>query len=245
MATAHFDGGHISSTNNLTIYIDGYEICSYDGGTTCSVEVTPGDHTIKILVYNDASEETYWLGPFNVSFEAGREYDLAPGKSRSTGTTGSSSGPAFFLGCLVIVLIIAAVAYGLSSCIGSVFTSSSEDTSQTEVILPPEETLPEETPYHPDTAQNGFVFPNSDTVLIEPWEAEGLSDDDLTYAINEIYARHGYIFRSDELRGYYQQFSWYIGEVPSDEFSVDVFNPIEQQNWSLLVGERDRRRSSG
>ncbi len=79
MATAHFDGRHLDSANNLTVYIDDVETCSYDGGSTRSVEVTPGDHVIRVLVYNDAAEDTYWLGPFSSHFEPGTEYDISYG----------------------------------------------------------------------------------------------------------------------------------------------------------------------
>lgn len=80
MSTAYFDGRHLHSANNLTVYIDDVKMCSFDGGSTCSVKVTPGDHVIRYLVYNDASEDTYWLGPFPAYFEAGVEYDITPGK---------------------------------------------------------------------------------------------------------------------------------------------------------------------
>lgn len=80
MAIAHFDGRHLDSANRLTIYIDDDEKGSFDGGRTRSVEVTPGNHIIRFLVYNDSSEEAYWLGPFSRDFEAGKEYDIAPGK---------------------------------------------------------------------------------------------------------------------------------------------------------------------
>lgn len=120
-------------------------------------------------------------------------------------------------------------------------STSFDNTQQTET--PAEETL-----ILPETDQpsqdSGFIFSDSSTALIAQEEIDALSDSDLTYAINEIYARHGYIFRSDELRGYYEQFSWYTGEIPAGEFSVDCFNQIEQQNWNLLVKERDRRRAS-
>lgn len=79
MATAHFDGRHLNSANNLTVYIDGDKVCSYDGGSTRSVQVTPGDHVIRVLVYNDAAEDTYWLGPFPSHFEEGTEYDISYG----------------------------------------------------------------------------------------------------------------------------------------------------------------------
>lgn len=117
------------------------------------------------------------------------------------------------------------------------FQHSGEEQSET-----PAEETPEPEPVSQDS---GFIFPDSGTLVIGQGEIEALSDSELTYAINEIYARHGYIFKSAELRGYYEQFSWYSGEVPSEEFSVDCFNQIEQQNWTLLVQERDRRKSAG
>ena len=79
MSIIHFEGEHIHSANRLTIYIDDVQKGSYDGGRSRDVEVTPGDHVLRILVYNDASEETYWLGPFSIFIEAGKNYDLAPG----------------------------------------------------------------------------------------------------------------------------------------------------------------------
>lgn len=81
MSTACFDGRHLHSANNLTVYIDDEKVISFDGGTrTRDIKVTPGSHVIKYLVYNDASEDAYWLGPFQAYFEAGKEYDITPGK---------------------------------------------------------------------------------------------------------------------------------------------------------------------
>jgi len=79
MATAHFDGTGLSDANKLTVYIDDEKVCSYDGGSTRSVPVAPGDHVIRVMVYNDASESAYWLGPFSSFFEEGMEYDISYG----------------------------------------------------------------------------------------------------------------------------------------------------------------------
>lgn len=87
----------------------------------------------------------------------------------------------------------------------------------------------------------GSIFPNSSTKLLNRQDVEALSDSDLSFAINEIYARNGYIFQSGELREYYGQFDWYVGEIPADEFTMDLLNEIERQNCNLLVGERNRR----
>lgn len=86
------------------------------------------------------------------------------------------------------------------------------------------------------------VFPHSSTQLLNSWEVEALSNTDLTYAINEIYARHGYIFKSEELRLYFEQFDWYHGTIPADAFSYEMLNSIEQQNLDLMASERDRRK---
>ena len=93
--------------------------------------------------------------------------------------------------------------------------------------------------------EEGLVFPNSGTELIDQEKIHSLSDSDLTYAIYEIYARHGYIFQNRELRRYYEQFSWYDGDTPAEEFSVYCFNLIEQQNWSHFLQERNSRKAAG
>ena len=273
MATAHFDGRHVHSANNLTVYIDDENKGSYDGGSSCSIKVTPGDHIIRILVYNDASEEAYWLGPFPAHFEAGMEYDLAPGSSgyketpapreephstsysygnasHSYGSTPRShdsagTGAGRRSGCLIPLLVVAVLIFGIILiilCFDAVRPSLSTGRPAPVEVTDTAETPPEDTP-DPDPSA-GYIFPHSDTGLIGQWELDALTDRELNYAINEIYARHGYIFRSDELRGYYEQFSWYSGDIPASEFSVDCFNQVEQQNWNLLVKERDRRRAS-
>lgn len=57
--------------------------------------------------------------------------------------------------------------------------------------------------------EDGQIFPDSSSQVIDTARIKALSDTDLKYAINEIYARHGYIFKSEDLKNYYKQFSWY------------------------------------
>ncbi len=88
----------------------------------------------------------------------------------------------------------------------------------------------------------GFIFPDSDKEQLSQQEVERLSDSELSYAINELYARHGYIFRASEIREHFEQFSWYTPEIPADEFSTATsFNQTEKYNLNLLVYERDSR----
>ena len=56
----------------------------------------------------------------------------------------------------------------------------------------------------------------------------------MCYARNEIYARRGYIFSSQELQDYFGSKNWYFGTIPGSSFSSSVFNPYEMANVELL-----------
>ena len=47
---------------------------------------------------------------------------------------------------------------------------------------------------------------------------------------NEIYAKHGRMFRSEELTNYFEEQVWYLGTVSPDSFSDSVFNSYESAN---------------
>lgn len=89
--------------------------------------------------------------------------------------------------------------------------------------------------------EEGIIFPNSSEELINKNNIESLSDEDLRYAINELYARHGYIFKDEGLKTYYEQFDWYEGQIKSDDFSMELFNETEIENIEMLQKERDSR----
>ena len=90
-------------------------------------------------------------------------------------------------------------------------------------------------------AENGMIFPDSSTVEINSEDLKKLSDEELRYAVNEIYARHGYIFKDDQLRTYYEQYDWYKETVKPEDFSDSVFNETEKRNIQTLQRERDAR----
>lgn len=146
-------------------------------------------------------------------------------------------------GCLigiVILLLFLGVIVWLAFTPRMVQPTVSNDVEPTGAVPSPEQTPQDALLY----SESGFIFPTSDTELIDQRSIENLSDSDLMYAINEIYARHGYIFQNQQLREYYEQFVWYCGEIPSAEFTVECFGQIEADNWSLLINERDKRRTS-
>ena len=87
---------------------------------------------------------------------------------------------------------------------------------------------------------SSFIFPHSsDTYLTESEVAATLasmsgyspSGQYAQDAINEIYARNGYIFKTDKIAKYYNSQSWY---TPDPNFSISRLNKYEQKNVALL-----------
>lgn len=54
-------------------------------------------------------------------------------------------------------------------------------------------------------------------------------------AKNEIYARHGYIFRDPDLYNYFMGCIWYKPTTAPEDFSDEVFNECEKENLKLLA----------
>ena len=79
-----------------------------------------------------------------------------------------------------------------------------------------------------------YIFRDSNTRYLTWDDISSLSLQTLCYARNEIYARRGYIFRSQELRDYFGSKSWYYGTIPAAQFSSSVFNEWEIENIELL-----------
>ena len=59
--------------------------------------------------------------------------------------------------------------------------------------------------------------------------------DDYTLSLirNEIFARHGYVFKKEEYRNYFNSMPWYTPN-PSFSGSVNDLNSIEKYNVELI-----------
>ena len=85
----------------------------------------------------------------------------------------------------------------------------------------------------PDNSQE-YLLPDSDTRLLTDADVSGLSTEELRIAKNEIYARHGRMFTSEDLKAYFESKSWYQGSVPAEAFSESVFSQTEKDNITLI-----------
>lgn len=80
-----------------------------------------------------------------------------------------------------------------------------------------------------------YIFPDSSTRALTAADVAGLSKEQLKIARNEIFARHGYIFTTPEMKSYFEGKSWYHGSIAKENFDMEkLFNQIEKDNVKLI-----------
>ena len=81
---------------------------------------------------------------------------------------------------------------------------------------------------------SGYIFPESAERYMSVEELNGLPLQLINYGKNEIYARHGRRFRSQELQAYFDGQSWYSGSISPDEFDENSLNEYERINAHMI-----------
>ena len=113
---------------------------------------------------------------------------------------------------------------------------------------PPEKTSPPVPPPAPaPQAAWGGRWPWTSGRLIQSSELGPLSLGELELMRNEIYARHGWIFRRPDLRNYFESQPWYQPRSDNAYYSnrqVEAeLSPIERRNLQIIISrENDLRR---
>lgn len=89
------------------------------------------------------------------------------------------------------------------------------------------------------TASALYLMPDSANRYLEVSDIEGYSHDEIQMIINEIYAKHGREFQTQENIDYFSAQDWYEPVVgKSDEEIVNEFNAYEKANIDLLCKYR-------
>lgn len=89
-----------------------------------------------------------------------------------------------------------------------------------------------ETPDQVMDDENGVFFPDSSSTALTDEDLNALNPQQLTYARNEIYARHGAVFKSPELNSYFQGKAWYQATTQVSDVHL---SDIELQNASKIL----------
>lgn len=95
-------------------------------------------------------------------------------------------------------------------------------------------------------ASSDYILPDAQTRVYSTAELEQLSTDELWYARNEIFARHGRGFRNPELQSYFNSKPWYTrNPIDPDTFDSTVtLSATEQQNADAIKAIEQARGSS-
>lgn len=80
-----------------------------------------------------------------------------------------------------------------------------------------------------------YILENSDSQYLTRLDLEGLSANDCRLARNELYARHGRRFNSEDIQNYFDSCSWYRGVIEPDDFQESILNDIEIANRDLII----------
>ena len=83
---------------------------------------------------------------------------------------------------------------------------------------------PAENAIRAEAAAVDFLVPDSQSRYLTEEDLAGMNAQVACYAKNEIYARHGRTFASQELQEYFEDQSWYYGYISPSSFSDAVFN---------------------
>ena len=93
-----------------------------------------------------------------------------------------------------------------------------------------------------DTYDNGdYILPDSDIEYISVSEIEGMSKEELTLALNEIYARHGLMFNTSSIQEHFNSKSWYVPSIRPGHFNDSQFNDYERHNVDTIVNYMEEK----
>lgn len=107
-----------------------------------------------------------------------------------------------------------------------------------DIILPDEEEIIDNPIADNYIPYRDYIFPDSSNKVLDDIEIEIEPLYALNLGKNEIYARHGYIFKDFYLQQFFSGKEWYR---PDSTFTFDRLNETEQTNVTLIKQEEERR----
>lgn len=80
-----------------------------------------------------------------------------------------------------------------------------------------------------------YVIADSNSRYLTREDLTSLSREELLYARNEIYARHGRKFQDAGIQAYFNSKSWYKGTVNPEDFTDAMLNEYEKKNATFIL----------
>lgn len=88
-----------------------------------------------------------------------------------------------------------------------------------------------------------YILPDSDSRYYTYDELDALSDEQLSFAHNEIYARHGRMFNDERYAEHFAACSWYRPRYSAEDYDAmpSQLNEYEKANSDLMAQIRTER----
>ena len=206
-------------------------------------------HPIKMYGEDTQNDDSTPADPDN----DGKEKDL-------NGSDGSQAGPVIdskkIMMGIIAVLVVIVIVMAIHIMGDNQYVNPHEDYQDEELTANDDtgESVPDEAEYednssylgfdvayHPgiyDAYSSDFLIPGSDEHYINYSDYEYYNMDEVQWAINEIYARHGRIFQDEEYSSFFNSCAWYEPTYSADEFDESCFNDYEKENLKTLAAIR-------
>lgn len=97
-----------------------------------------------------------------------------------------------------------------------------------------------------DYTIKGFIFHDSDKRYLTEAELDKLTEAEVRIALNEIYARRGYIFQTaEDMKAHFSNLDWYHGSEQDMNKVAAEFNEYEKKNVDMLVNYEIKHKLNG
>lgn len=92
-------------------------------------------------------------------------------------------------------------------------------------------------------ANNSYIFPDSSTAILSDDTIRRETMAQLERARNEIFARHGRIFKEPSISDYFNSQAWYVPSVEPENFDAQVtLNEFEQTNLQKIMSVEEENK---
>lgn len=80
-----------------------------------------------------------------------------------------------------------------------------------------------------------YILEGSDKRIIAKSEVYKLDENEMTLALNEIFARYGRRFNTPDIQAYFNKQDWYKGTISPSDFDEDVISSTERANVNTIL----------
>lgn len=161
--------------------------------------------------------------------------------SKEINTKKPKIGGFIIIGAVLLLLSIGFVSYYISlSKFSSSNTKNSDKPSTKDTVTPNKNITNKDSNTKSDTdttkinSPDYYIFPKSISEKLLDSDVSVLAKENLPLAKNEIYARHGFAFKTEPFKSYFNKKSWY---KPNANFkgSDKEFSDVESYNIQLIL----------